>query len=239
MTIDATFLTTLKAQTQPSILTVDGKSYSTAALHNLPLPLEPCEPSVALASLDSLLDYAKMKAPELTEAQAFVICEATYVTLLSKPKGENRQRDRFATVETGNAHFDFGAFMDLESFRIALLTQFADSVFRVQVLQFVAKVTDSSVKMSEDDGTSQTVTVKQGIASYGAATVPSPITLQPIRTFIEVEQPEGKFLLRLKQQEKGLPLVGLFELHTNWQRAAAMATRDYLVSKGCPVPVFA
>lgn len=233
--INAEFLQELKEQTQPTTVIADGRTYSTAPLHNLPLPTEPGYPTVPMFSLDSLIEFIKQNPVE----KSFVNADYCAASYCSEPVGENRKRDMFAQAKPNVQGFNFGIYMDLEAFRIALLTQFADSVFRVQVLQFVAKVTDSSVKTSEDDGTSQTVTVKQGIASYGAATVPSPVTLQPIRTFIEVEQPEGKFLLRLKQQEKGLPLVGVFELHTNWQRAAAMATRDYLVSKGCPVPVFA
>lgn len=47
----------------------------------------------------------------------------------------------------------------------------------------------------------------------------------------------------MQEREKGLPQGGLFELQTNWRRAAAVAVRDYLVAAlakaGSAVPVFA
>ena len=45
-------------------------------------------------------------------------------------------------------------------------------------------------------------------------------------TFIEVEQPEGIFLFRMKS-DKGL-WCSLHEIHTNWKRQAAISVKEYL-----------
>lgn len=224
----------------PKVVTVNGREYSSATLVNPPLPTEPEFPEVSLHSLDSLMDFIGQQAPSfLKDNECFVLCQSQGVYLQTKPLGENRRRDTLAYVGAGAGSFAFGQYAALEDMRLGLLTNFVDTPSRQEVLLFLSKVTDQQVATSEDDGVSQTVTAKSGIASYGKATVPSPVTLQPIRTFAEVEQPAGKFVLRLKQQEKGLPQAGLFELHTNWQRQAALNVKAYLESKNCPVPVFA
>lgn len=235
--IDSTFIETLEEKLQPKMFSVNGKEYSTATLFNPPLPTEPEYPTVVVFSLDSLVDFIARNPAE----NSFVKIDSKNGTasFVSTPIGEGRKRDMFAQAQPNVMPFSFGQYMSLEEFRIALLTHFQETVFRAQVLAFVSKITDENVKTSTDDGVSQTVIVKQGIASYGAAEVPSPVRLNPIRTFIEVEQPEGLFILRLQQIKDALPKIGLFELHTNWQRAAAVAVKAYLESKNCPVPVFA
>jgi hypothetical protein len=219
----------------PKIFTVGSRTYSSEPLNNLPLPIESRYPTVPLLSLDSFVDFIKAR----TEKDAFVVCAPDVVELVSEPLGEARHRDCFAKVTPNVRAFTFEQYMNLEDFRIALLTQFVETPARAQILAFVAKITDQNVRTSEDDGTSQTVTIKAGIASYGESQVPSPVKLSPIRTFQEVEQPEGQFLLRMQQVKDALPKVGLFELHTNWKRGAALNVKAYLDSKSIGLPIFA
>jgi len=228
---DATFLSTLKNLIQPGAVTVDGKSYSTSPLHNLPLPTEPPFPSVKLATLDSLVDYIKQnrdKEPIETDAQ--IICAAQFVDLVSSPRGENRRRDGLATVTCGRRSAEINKYLDMENFRLQLLTQYAESPEQRSVLTFISKITDSNVMTSEDDGVTQTVTAKVGVATHATVDIPSPIRLQPIRTFEEIDQPEGEFVFRMQKGPKGLE-AGLFEIDTNWQRKAAIAVREYLKAK--------
>ena len=50
---------------------------------------------------------------------------------------------------------------------------------------------------SDDNGVTQTATVKQGVQLKTTVPVRSIVTLQPFRTFLEVEQPSSDFLLRV------------------------------------------
>lgn len=232
--IDADFVAKIVENAQPRILMVGDRSYSTALLQNLPLPTEPEYPGIALYSLDSFVDAVK------SMTDGFVKCAPLEVAFCTEPKGEHRKREiRVKALPNVNGP-KLGEYESLENMRLSLLTGFVDTPSRQECLIFLSQVTDQSVMTSADDGVSQTVTAKTGIASYGKAAVPSPVTLQPIRTFAEVEQPEGKFVMRLKQQEKGLPLAGLFELHTNWQRQAALNVKAYLDGKNLlAVPIYA
>lgn len=226
--IDSSFVEAVVENAQPRTITVGGKEYSTAAVHNPPLPTEPRYPTLALLSLDSLIEMANYNSTENTR---LIACHPNSVHYCSPPTGENRQRDVFASVSFLNVPFTFGQFMALEDLRVGLLTKFVETPTRHELLVFLSKVADENVKTAVDDGVSQVVTVKAGIASYGSAKVPSPIALQPIRTFVEVDQPEGIFVLRMKSVKDALPVAALFEMTNGWERQAAINVRDYLAAK--------
>ena len=74
----------------------------------------------------------------------------------------------------------------------------------------------------------------------GAVPVPNPVALVPFRTFIEVEQPESKFVFRVKDG----PQMGLFEADGGeWRLAAMLRIKEYLegsfTAKGIDVKVLA
>ena len=70
-----------------------------------------------------------------------------------------------------------------------------------------------SVRETKDDGVAQEVSTSRGVHVLSASRVPNPVFLKPFRTFLEVEQPESGFVLRMKPggpgQEK--PQIALFE----------------------------
>jgi len=63
--------------------------------------------------------------------------------------------------------------------------------------------------------------------SFGNVEVPSPALLAPIRTFTEIDQPEGTFIFRMKKGPSG-PEAALFEVFTDWQRTAVERIRAHL-----------
>jgi hypothetical protein len=84
---------------------------------------------------------------------------------------------------------------------------------------------------TQDDGVSQTATVKAGVTLVDTAKVPNPVPLKPYRTFIEVNQPESSFVLRLKQgyRENELPSIALFEADGGaWRLEAIQSIAQYL-----------
>ncbi|MEB9817123.1 hypothetical protein P4K18_27225, partial [Bacillus cereus] len=93
------------------------------------------------------------------------------------------------------------------------------------VLQVVGTVVENDVKEIGDDGVSQAVTVKTGVASRGNAKVPNPVQLSPYRTFVEVEQPESKFVFRMREGAR----CGLFEADGGaWKLEAMNNIKEYL-----------
>lgn len=241
--IDSEFVQAIVDNAQPKVVSVNGREYSTAQVFNAPLPEQPNFPEVGLYTLDSLVDYIAANRDSINLKGATIWAYSQVAQLVSQPNGEKRQRDVYAKASAQVSGYNFGGYQSIEDFRIALLTQFKDTADRETVLRFIAKVSDEHVATSEDNGVSQSVTIRSGIATHQQQTVPSPIQLAPIRTFIEVEQPTGHFLFRMKQEKDKLPTSTLFELHTNWKRDAAVAVKKYLdaalKAKALEIPVFA
>ncbi len=99
------------------------------------------------------------------------------------------------------------SYMDLEGMVILLKSAFVHSDMRDELIKTLGNVKEEAVKTSTDDGVSQSVVAKVGIGLQGNVKLPPIVKLIPYRTFIEVEQPEGEFLLRLQQG----PNAALFE----------------------------
>lgn len=236
--IDSSFVDAIIKNSTPKAVQVGDKVYSSGVLQNLPLPIEPEFPTIKLLTLDSLVEYITENRDGMALDKAAIIVTAEQARLIGGEVGILRKRPHFAEVRRNFAEPDFGQYRSVEEFRIYLMTRFMSTPDRETVLQFVSKITDSHVASSEDDGVSQAVTIRSGIASHTEARVPSPLALAPIRTFIEVVQPVGSFIFRLKQEKDKLPTAALFEIPSNWEREAAINVKSYLSEKTA-IPVFA
>jgi len=118
--------------------------------------------------------------------------------------------------------------MPVGDFIPKLMSQFKKTAERDALLQVLGNVREGEVKTSADDGTTQTVTARQGVAVVADVAIPNPIELVPYRTFPEVEQPLVPFVVRLQ----GGPSVALFECDGGrWQLDACQAIYAYLYDK--------
>lgn len=96
------------------------------------------------------------------------------------------------------------------------------------MLQVIGNLKESHVNSASDDGVSQSVQINTGVASVATARVPNPVTLQPYRTFLEVKQPESKFVFRMREGME----AALFEADGGmWKIEAKQAIKEYLETK--------
>lgn len=59
--------------------------------------------------------------------------------------------------------------------------------------------------------------------------VPNPVILRPYRTFLEVEQPESKFIFRIKEGRDGTPMFKLIEADGGlWKYEAVASIKAFL-----------
>lgn len=140
--------------------------------------------------------------------------------------------DRFnlysAVAELPRITFD--SYLDLEAMNIMLKSVFVQNDTRDKLIAILGNVKEEAVKTSSDDGMSQSVVAKTGIATVGNVKIPPIVNLAPYRTFIEVEQPEGEFLLRLQQG----PKAALFEADGGaWKLAARKNIKQYFETNLC------
>jgi hypothetical protein len=135
------------------------------------------------------------------------------------------RREKLVEASAIVTRFPFNQYIEAEEFIIAFQSKFVKNEDRDNLLKLMGNVTEQNVKTTGDDGISQSVEVKQGIASKAEVLVPNPVKLSPYRTFLEVEQPESEFIFRM---QKG-PTGAIFEADGGaWRNQAIANIRDYL-----------
>ena len=115
--------------------------------------------------------------------------------------------------------------MDTERFNIMLQSAFVDNTDKILLLKYTGLIQEENVKDTGDDGISQAVTIKTGVATVGQAIVPNPVSLAPFRTFPEVTQPSSKFIFRMQEG----PKAALYEADGGaWRNEAILSIKSYL-----------
>lgn len=92
--------------------------------------------------------------------------------------------------------------MEYEEALVALRSMFVQNEGTEYLLDLLSRITDENSSQSEDNGVSQSVTVKSGIGLVKREGVKPRVPLKPFRTFLELEQPESEFLLRVLPEKQ-------------------------------------
>ena len=85
---------------------------------------------------------------------------------------------------------------------VALMTRFQESEDREYALRLLSQITTGAKVTYADNGIASTIVMQKGAALAENVTIRPLVKLRPYRTFQEVEQPEGLFLIRI--QERGI-----------------------------------
>lgn len=184
--------------------------------------------AIEMSTLTGLVDYIKGEIDSSTDKMIIQVASPTEVKLISALDGD-RKREKLVQVTAQIPDFQYGYYMDNESFLIALQSKFIKGEDRDLLLKFAGTVENGTISQYNDDGVTQKATIKTGIASKGDALVPNPVTLRPFRTFMEVEQPEGLFVFRMKENNDGDIKCAIFEADGGaWKNEAMANIKEYL-----------
>ncbi len=190
--------------------------------------------TLGVYTLGALRDYLKHNRDSHDLATLAVhVVSPQLVRVCAKLDARARSRETFLQASALNLTDKFlDTFMEVETFIIGLQSRFALTDDRQNVLRLLSNIKQEAVKTSQDDGISQTVTSKAGVALVAEVQVPNPVELSPFRTFREVLQPASPFALRVQGRGTGMPQVGLFEADGGaWRLVAVDRVRDWLVSE--------
>ncbi len=219
------YLVGLGAEKEPIIELVQG-TFSTIALQRVK---EPKASTLAVSTLTGLVDYIKSNIDGLLSeenSKLLIQVETPHRVKLYGSLNVDRDREQFISAEAilpDNVAYE--RFLDVERFNIMIQSSFVENDDKKILLKYTGLVQDDAVKSTGDDGVSQQVTIKTGVASLGQAVVPNPVTLAPYRTFPEVAQPESKFIFRM---QKG-PAAALYEADGGaWRNTAILSIKEYL-----------
>lgn len=210
-----------------NMVTIDGTVYTDKPLH---LPEMPTIETLRTDNLSSIVNFIKhawdadLHDIDDTIQKIIHVEDVGKVNLYSSVCNECMDRQKFMTAEWAGNKFPFGQFMDAEKFNILLQTCFMETDDLKVIQQVVGNLRDEAVQNYGDDGVSQSVTIRTGIATVGQVRVPSPAKLRPYRTFLEVEQPASLFILRMREGGQ----CALFEADGGlWRETARQNIRNY------------
>lgn len=216
---------------------VENRTYSNKPVHPV---MEPSPKVLALGTLTGLRDYLSVNVDELApDALILHIHDYKSVSLISRLKEPWRDRDALIHAECDTFKFPFGQFMDVENFIIRMQSQFVQDENTAAILKIVGNVTDSIVKQFNDDGVTQQATVKAGVSRVENIAIPNPVTLAPFRTFLEIEQPDSKFVFRMRSGNEA-PACALFEADGGvWKNTATLRIKEWLTEQTKDIAIIA
>lgn len=205
-----------EAQQKPIIETIDDHHYvffDGTMTRIKPIPPEdgPQPETFVAFSLNGLVDYIKTDVDGLFNADGIrhivSVCAVDTVKVYTPITGYSKSRHVIAECRAHVPEIPFNRYIDPEDFQIMVQTRFQESDNRKTVLKLAGNIKGEQSMQTADDGVSQKVTIKKGVATAADVIVSNPVVLTPLRTFYEVEQPASPFVLRFNERAE----VALFE----------------------------
>lgn len=201
----------------------NGQIYSDKELNLL---RKPTARPFTVHTLSGLVDYLKSNIDG--EGNVIVHVVSPTEVKVESPLNDNANRDFYIEADALIPSFNFDSFYATEEFNVKLQSVFVKNEDRDVMLKVVGNIQEDNVKTVSDDGTSQAVVAKIGVASVGNVEVPNPVKLAPYRTFVEIDQPESDFVFRMKDG----PRCALFEADGGvWKIKAIENIEDYLANQ--------
>lgn len=199
----------------PNLITGGGREFSDKPLHMIPYGDDYLLSNLHTNTLTSILDYITHGTDRPTQANQdlryIIHVEAYNSVQLMREANAMRKREDIIEASSANGSFRYGQFMDVETFIISLQSNFEMTENLAALLSAVSSISDGTEVQLKDDGITQAVTAKTGVALVAKKDLPNPITLKPYRTFPEIEQPNIKFVFRVRKDRAGGVEAALFD----------------------------
>lgn len=206
---------------QTQTFEIGGQTYTDGHLTRIPPHVDRPE-CITVSGLDGICklirtELEKVGVTILVQAKSYKTVEVmtTYLPNFSRNALYRAEAD-VPGLRTG--------FRDRETALIELRSLFIPNEGTQYLLDLLSRITDEKSVSSRDNGVTQVVEARQGVALNAVVEVKPRILLRPFRTFLEVEQPESEFLLRV-DADKG---IGFFEADGGvWRLEAKRNIADY------------
>ena len=198
----------------------NGFEYTTQGIERV---LDPTPAAMKASTLTSLVDYIKGNIDQL--GKLIIQVESPSKVYLSSELKVDKHREEYMECNAIVPRIAFDNFIETEKFNVMLQSNFVKNNDVEQLLIVTGSIKDEAVKQVGDDGISQSVTVKTGVATMGAVVIPNPVMLAPYRTFPEIEQPVSKFIFRMKSG----PTAAIIEADGGaWRNEAMEGIKSFL-----------
>lgn len=191
----------IEEMSSPLVYTEGGHSYVLYADHTEELrPAIDSPETVMLNSLDALVQLVKK---EQQSRQIFVsVTGHDEVDVYDSPSEDCRWK---RNVLYNARAIDIPGWepevqMGFDQAAVALMTRFQDGGDREYTLQLLSQITTGAKVTYTDNGVASTIVTQKGAALAQNTTIKPLVKLRPYRTFQEIEQPEGIFLIRISER---------------------------------------
>ena len=191
----------------PKVYDIAGEHYASANLVRID-PKKDFPKSITLTGLDSVCKMVTNEAADLFAGDQILIQVQDYrtVRVFTTLDGE-MDRCWLYECQADTPKIRVNSYMTHEEAVVQLRSLYIPGPDTEYLLQLLSSISQESKVTSSDNGVTQTVEARQGIALTQSVPVKPRVMLRPFRTFLEVEQPESEFLLRLDNGGN----VGLYE----------------------------
>lgn len=191
----------IEEMSSPLVYTEDDHSYVLYADHTEELrPAIDSPETVRLNSLDALVQLVKK---EQQDRQIFVsVTGHDEVDVYDSPSEDTRWK---RNVLYNARAIDIPGWepevqMGFDQAAVALMTRFQDGGDREYTLTLLSQITTGAKVTYTDNGVASTIVTQRGAALAQNTTIKPLVKLRPYRTFQEIEQPEGIFLIRISER---------------------------------------
>ena len=191
----------------PKVFDVGNEHYASGQLIRID-PKKDFPKSITLTGLDSVCKMVTNEANDLFSGDQILIQVEDYRTVhvFTTLDGE-MDRCWLYKCQADTPGVTVNRFISHEEAVVQLRSLYIPNDDLNYLMRLLSSVSTESKVTSNDNGVSQTVEARQGVALTATVEVRPYVNLQPFRTFLEVAQPESMFLLRLKEGGS----VGLYE----------------------------
>jgi len=181
-----------------------------------------------LSSLSGLCDIIKAEIEREAAAKPYFLIVENYATVGVYGSYEyNYSRKALYSAVADNKDFDFGR-QPLEQAIISLQSRYVNGGDVEYIIGLLSRISKKAEVNSEDNGVTQRVQTNKGISLKDVETVRNRVKLSPFRTFMEIEQPESEYLLRLAESNSDI-IVSLTESDGGaWKLTAKANIANYL-----------
>ena len=197
----------IEAMTGPEVLQIDGRNYAIGKdyvreiLPDLHPPLHR-----EVNSLDALVHLIESEAGLHTTIYVSV---AAYnrVDVFTDPRPLERwiRPELFTAFAADVPGWDPVVNSGFDEATVQLITRFMDSPDREYCLRLLSQITTGAKVTYADNGIASTIVMTKGAQLAENVLIKPIVRLKPYRTFQEVDQPEGLFLIRI--HERGIKFI--------------------------------
>ena len=211
---------------------INGQTYSDNSLTRIP-PYVPRPNRITVNGLASVAELISAEIDRLpTEAlPVFVqICGARDINVFTGLDGDMKRDDLyFCTCDAPK--FNPG-WREYDKAIIELRSMFVPNEGTDYLLDLLSRISKEDGVTTMDNGLTQQVEARSGIALKTKESIKPRVALKPFRTFAEIDQPESEFLVRVDDDGN----IGLFEADGGtWELAAKRGIMEYITDDPSPL----